>query len=58
MTVKITTLIENNPGANPALKNEHGLSFFIEKEFSQAGLQAVAPGGAIKNCIPAQTSCR
>lgn len=32
MTVKITTLIENNPGEDPALKNEHGLSFFIEKD--------------------------
>lgn len=32
MTVTITTLIENNPGADPALKNEHGLSFFIEKD--------------------------
>ncbi len=29
MTVKITTLIENNPGAKPALKNEHGSSFII-----------------------------
>ena len=31
MTVKITTLIENNPGEDPVLKNEHGLSFYIEK---------------------------
>lgn len=32
MAVKITTLVENSPGANPVLKNEHGLSFFIEKD--------------------------
>ena len=32
MSVKITTLIEDNPGENTALKNEHGLSFFIEKD--------------------------
>lgn len=32
MTVKITTLIENNPGEHFALKAEHGLAFFIEKD--------------------------
>lgn len=32
MSVTITTLIENSPGDNPALKYEHGLSFFIEKD--------------------------
>ncbi|MCW8860693.1 MAG: MBL fold metallo-hydrolase [Deltaproteobacteria bacterium] len=32
MSVKITTLIENNAGENLALKTEHGISFFIEKD--------------------------
>lgn len=32
MPVKITTLIENNPGEHLGLKSEHGLSFFIEKD--------------------------
>ncbi len=30
MTIRITTLIENNPGEHKALTHEHGLSFFIE----------------------------
>ncbi len=30
--MKITTLIENNPGENKALIHEHGLSFFIETD--------------------------
>lgn len=32
MTLKITTLIENNPGEHKALTHEHGLSFFIETD--------------------------
>ena len=32
MSVRITTLIENSPGEHLALKSEHGLSFFIEKD--------------------------
>ena len=32
MSVKITTLIENSQGEHFALKNEHGLSFLIEKD--------------------------
>lgn len=32
MSVKITTLIENSPGEHKALKTEHGISFFIEKD--------------------------
>lgn len=32
MSVKITTLIENSPGEHHALKTEHGISFFIEKD--------------------------
>lgn len=32
MAVKITTLIENSPGEHLALKTEHGISFFIEKD--------------------------
>ncbi len=32
MSVKITTLIENSPGEHHALKAEHGISFFIEKD--------------------------
>lgn len=32
MTLKITTLIENNPGEHKALIHEHGLSFFIETD--------------------------
>lgn len=32
MSVKITTLIENSPGEHHALKAEHGISFFVEKD--------------------------
>ena len=32
MTLKITTLIENNPGEHKALMHEHGLSLYIEKD--------------------------
>ncbi len=32
MSVKITTLIENSPGEHHALKAEHGISIFIEKD--------------------------
>lgn len=32
MHLKITTLVENNPGEHKALKSEHGLSFFVEKD--------------------------
>ncbi len=32
MSTKITTLIENSPGEHHALKAEHGISFFIEKD--------------------------
>ena len=32
MSVKVTTLIENSPGEHLALKTEHGISFFIEKD--------------------------
>lgn len=30
--LRITTLIENSPGEHHGLKNEHGISFFIEKD--------------------------
>jgi 7,8-dihydropterin-6-yl-methyl-4-(beta-D-ribofuranosyl)aminobenzene 5'-phosphate synthase len=32
MSLKITTLIENTPGEHLALKHEHGISFYIEKD--------------------------
>lgn len=32
MSLKITTIIENNPGEHKALLNEHGLSLYIEKD--------------------------
>jgi len=32
MPVRITTLVENSQGEHRALKNEHGLSFYIEKD--------------------------
>lgn len=32
MSLRITTLVENSKGEHLALKNEHGLSFFIEKD--------------------------
>ena len=32
MALKITTLIENSKGEHLALKSEHGISFFIEKD--------------------------
>lgn len=34
MPLKITTLIENNPGEHKGLNHEHGLSFFIETDDS------------------------
>jgi len=30
--IRIVTLIENSPGEHLALKTEHGISFYIEKE--------------------------
>ncbi|OAA85652.1 hypothetical protein [Clostridium ljungdahlii] len=30
MNFKIVTLIENNPGVDPKLYNEHGVSLYIE----------------------------
>ncbi len=35
MALNITVLIEDTLGTNPLLKNEHGLSFFIEKDHSK-----------------------
>jgi 7,8-dihydropterin-6-yl-methyl-4-(beta-D-ribofuranosyl)aminobenzene 5'-phosphate synthase len=35
MTLKITTLIENNPGEHKALAHEHGLSFFVETDHTR-----------------------
>ncbi|MGB9686606.1 MAG: MBL fold metallo-hydrolase [Rectinema subterraneum] len=32
MRIRIVTLIENSPGEHLALKTEHGISFYIEKE--------------------------
>lgn len=32
MSLKITTLIENSPGEHLALKHEHGVAFYIEKD--------------------------
>ncbi|MFP4179298.1 MAG: MBL fold metallo-hydrolase [Spirochaetaceae bacterium] len=32
MSIRITTLIENSAGEDPSLSNEHGISFFIEKD--------------------------
>ncbi len=36
MSVKITNLIENSPGENPALKNEHAndLSTYLNNNFN------------------------
>ena len=32
MSLQVTTLVENTQGEHLALKNEHGLSFYIEKD--------------------------
>lgn len=49
MSVKITTLIENSPGEHYALKTEHGLSFFIEKDGHSLLFDTGQTGAFLKN---------
>lgn len=49
MSVKITTLIENSPGEHHALKTEHGLSFFIEKDGRSFLFDTGQSGGITEN---------
>ncbi len=49
MAVKITTLIENSPGEHLALKSEHGISFFIEKDGHQLLFDTGQSGTFIEN---------
>ncbi|MBU0946733.1 MAG: MBL fold metallo-hydrolase [Proteobacteria bacterium] len=49
MSVKITTLIENSPGEHHALKAEHGLSFFIEKDGHKFLFDTGQSGAIIEN---------
>ncbi len=49
MPVKITTLIENSPGEHHALKTEHGISFFIEKDGHHILFDTGQSGSFIEN---------
>lgn len=49
MTLKITTLIENNPGEHKALVHEHGLSFFIETDDTRILFDTGQSGAFIAN---------
>ncbi|MEA1876360.1 MAG: MBL fold metallo-hydrolase [Bacteroidota bacterium] len=49
MITKITTLIENSPGEHHALKTEHGISFFIEKDGHKVLFDTGQTGTFIEN---------
>ncbi|CAH2213033.1 MBL fold metallo-hydrolase [Tepidibacter aestuarii] len=49
MSLKITTLIENNLGDNPLLCNEHGLSMYIEVDGVRILFDTGQSGDFIKN---------
>ncbi|MFK5927013.1 MAG: MBL fold metallo-hydrolase [Desulfuromusa sp.] len=49
MSLKITTLIENSPGEHHALKTEHGISFFIEKDGHKILFDTGQTGAFIEN---------
>lgn len=49
MSLKITTLIENNQGEHLGLKIEHGLSFFIEKDGKTLLFDTGQSGAFIEN---------
>ncbi len=49
MSLKITTLIENNVGDNPLLCNEHGLSMYIEVDGVRILFDTGKSGDFIKN---------
>lgn len=49
MSVKITTLIENNPDKNNKLYNEHGLSLYIEVKDKKILFDTGQSGDFIKN---------
>ncbi len=47
--IRITTLIENSPGENLALQNEHGISFCIETEDHKILFDTGQSGAFLKN---------
>lgn len=49
MNFKITTLMENNPGVDSRLNNEHGLSFYIETDEIKILFDTGKSGDFIKN---------
>lgn len=49
MSVKITTLIENSSGEHLALKTEHGISFYVEKDGHQILFDTGQTGTFIEN---------
>ena len=49
MNLKITTLIEDNPGINLNLYNEHGLSFYIEADGTKLLFDTGKSGKFIEN---------
>ena len=55
MSVKITTLIENSPGEHHALKAEHGISFFIEKDGHRILFDTGQSGTFIENAKQLKT---
>ncbi|MBN2049200.1 MAG: MBL fold metallo-hydrolase, partial [Spirochaetales bacterium] len=51
MSLKITTLIENTPGEHLALKHEHGISFYIEKDGHKLLFDTGQSGAFIENAV-------
>jgi len=49
MSLKVTTLIENTMGEHLALKSEHGISFFIEKEGHKLLFDTGQSGAILEN---------
>lgn len=49
--LRITTLIENSPGEHHGLKNEHGISFFIEKDGHKVLFDAGQSGAFLSNAV-------
>lgn len=49
MSLSVTTLIEDSRGADPRLENEHGISFFIEKDGHEVLFDTGQTGVFVKN---------
>ncbi len=54
--IRITTLIENSPGEHLALKNEHGISFCIEKDGHKILFDTGQSDGFIQNAAKLKIS--